>query len=245
MSKLRTQLRQTAQGSRGRSIGFASSSPTQSHTQLLVAAITDDPAAVPELIEAGAGAIVTTSFEVLESLVAAAGDIPVGIRNDATTAEDAKRIIAAGGDFIAFDHTQTHAEALLDPELGRVLLLEHDISEELLRIFASMQLDAIIVAPPPQPLIVSNQVALRRIVDLTNSPLVVPAAEIPTTSALHAWRNSGTMAVLVPGDADLVRAAVAAALEVPPPRQPRDERGGMALVPTLAGDSSDLDHDDF
>jgi hypothetical protein len=242
MSKFRTRLRQTTRAA-GRSIGFAPT-PTESHPQLLIAAITDDPAAVPALIEAGAGAIVTTSLDALEILVTAAGDIPVGIRQDATTAEDAARIVAAGADFIAFDHTQTHAEALLEPDLGRVLLLERDISEDELRTLAPMQLDAIIVAPPPQPLTVAGQLALRRIVDLASAPLVVPAAEAPATTALHAWRNAGTMAVLVPGDADLVTAVVAAAIEIPNPRQPRDERGGIALVPAFAGDDGDLD-DDF
>ena len=241
MSKFRTRLRQTTRAARGRSIGFAPA-PTESNPQLLIAAITDDPGSVPALIDAGAGTIVTTSLDALESLVEAAGDIPVGIRHDATTAEDAERIIAAGADFIAFDHTQTHAEALLEPDLGRVLLLERDITEDELRTLAAMQLDAIIVAPPAQPLTVAGQLALRQIVDLAAAPLVVPAAEAPATSTLHAWRNAGTMAVLVPGEADLVAAAVASAVEVPSPKQPRDERGGMALVPALSGDADD---DDF
>ncbi len=245
MSKFRTQLRQTAQGARGRSIGFAHAASTQTRSQLLIVAITDDASAVPSLIEAGAGSIITTSLDALESLVAAAGDIPVGIRHDATTTADAERIIAAGADFIAFDHTQTHAEALLEPDLGRVLLLEREMSEEELRTLAAMQLDALIVAPPAQPLLVSDQLALRRIVELAAAPLVVPAAEAPSTSTLHAWRNAGTMAVLVPGDPELVRSAITAAAAVPNPRQPRDERGGMALVPALTGDSGEFDDDDF
>ena len=245
MSKFRTRLRQTAQGARGRSIGFAHAAASQAHSQLLIVAITDDPAAVPALIEAGAGSIVTTSLDALQGLVEAAGDIPVGIRHDATTTEDAARIIAAGADFIAFDHTQTHAEALLEPDLGRVLLLEHEISADELRTLAPMQLDAIIVAPPPQPLTVSDQLALRRIVELATAPLVVPAAEAPATSTLHAWRNAGSMAVLVPGDASIVAAAVAATLEIPTPRQPHDDRGGIALVPALTGGTDDFEEDDF
>ena len=245
MSKFRTRLRQTAQGTRGRSIGFAHAASTETQSKLLIVAITDDPAAVPALIEAGAGSIVTTSLDALEGLVEAAADAPVGIRHDATTTADAERIIAAGADFIAFDHTQTQAEALLEPELGRILLVERDMSDEKLRTLAAMQLDAVIVAPPAQPLLVSDQLALRRIVELVAAPLVVPAAEAPATSTLHAWRNAGTMAVLVPGDPELVRAALAAAAEIPTPRPPRDERGELALVPALAGGAGDLDDDDF
>jgi hypothetical protein len=245
MSKFRTRLRQTAQSARGRSIGFAHAAASQTHSQLLIVAITDNPAAVPALIEAGAGSIVTTSLDALEGLVEAAGDIPAGIRHDAITTEDAVRIIAAGADFIAFDHTQTHAEALLEPDLGRVLLLEHDISDDELRALAPMQLDAIIVAPPPQPLTVSDQLALRRIVELASAPLVVPAAEAPPTSTFHAWRNAGTMAVLVPGHANIVAAAVAAILEIPTPRQPLDARGSIALVPALTGGTDDSEENDF
>jgi hypothetical protein len=245
MSKFHTRLRQTAQGARGRSIGFAHAAASHAHSQLLIVAITDDASAVPSLIEAGAGSIITTSLDALEALAAAAGDVPVGIRHDATTTADAERIIAAGADFIAFDHTQTHAEALLEPDIGRVLLLEREMSEDELRTLAAMQLDALIVVPPPHPLLVRDQLALRRIVELSATPLVVPTEEAPSTSTLHAWRNAGTMAVLVPGDPDLVRSAITAAAAVPTLRQPREERGGIAIVPALTGHSGDFDDDDF
>lgn len=245
MSKFRTRLRQTAQGARSRHIGFTPAASEESHSQLLVAAITDDPAAVPGILEAGAGAIVTTSIDAIERLVAAANDRPVGIRLDAMTPADAERVIAAGADFVAFDHTQTQAEALLDPDLGRVLLIERDVSEEELRLIAAMQLDAVIVGPPPQPLVVSDQLALRRIVDLAGAPLVVPAAEAPSTSTLHAWRNAGTLCVLVPGDPSLISATLEAARAVPAPRPPRDDRGGVALVPALSGHEGDFEEEDF
>jgi len=245
MSKFRTRLRQTAQGARGRSIGFARTASTETHSQLLIVASTDDPAAVPALIKAGAGSIITTSLDALEGLVEAAGKVPVGIRYDATTTIEAERIIAAGSDFIAFDHTQTQAEALLDPELGRVILVERDMSDDELRTLTAIQLDAVIVAPPAQPLLVSDQLALRRIAELAGAPLVVPAAEASATSTLHAWRNAGTMAVLVPGDPALVRSALVAVAGIPLPQPPHDERGGMALVPTLASSGGDLDDDAF
>ena len=245
MSSFRTRLRQTTQASRGRQIGFSASATAQPAAQLLVVAIVEDAAAIPALIEAGAGALISTSLDSLAGLVEAAGELPVGVRIDATTVADAKRATEAGVDFIAFSDAETEAEALLEPEPGRVLLIESEVDEERLRSIGGMRLDAIIVAPPSQPLMVRDQLALRRIADATGAPLIVPSGEAPSTGVLHAWRNAGSLAVLVPGDATLVAATVAAASEVPAPKPMRDDDRGIALVPSVVDAGGDLDDDDF
>lgn len=245
MSSFRTRLRQTTQSSRGRQMGFAAAAATRPSPQLLTIAIVEDAAAVPALIEAGAGALISTSLDSLGALVEAAGDVPVGVRVDATTVADATRAREAGVDFIAFNDGETEAEALLEHEPGRVLLIESDVDEERLRMLAGMRLDAIIVAPPAQPLTVREQLRLRRIADAAGAPLIAPTGEAPTTATLHAWRNAGTLAVLVPGDVALVTATVAAAEAVPAPQPPRDDERGIALVPSVADGAGDLDDDDF
>lgn len=245
MSSFRTRLRQTAQASRGRQMGFAAQAAAKSSPQLLVVAIVEDASAVPGLIEAGAGALISTSLDSLEAIVTAAGDVPVGVRVDATTAPAAEQARTAGADFIAFNDAETDAEAFLEPEPGRVLLVESDIEEEQLRLYAGIRLDSVIVAPPAQPLKVRDQLMLRRIAELAGAPLIAPSGAAPTTETLHAWRNAGVMAVLVPGEAALVSAAVAAAAEVPAPQTPRDEERGFALVPSVAEGAGDLDDDDF
>lgn len=245
MSSFRTRLRQTAQSSRGRQMGFAAAAAPAESPRLMVVAIADDASAVPDLIEAGATAFVTTSLDSLGALVEAAGDLPVGVRIDAATVAEAERAREAGADFIAFDDAKTEAEALLEPKPGRVLLIEAGIDEDRLRALSGMRLDAIIVAPPAQPLMVREQLALRRIAEATSAPLIAPTAEAPTTATLHAWRNAGTLAVLVPGDAALVSATVAAAAEVPAPQEPDEDERGIALVPSTSGDAGDDDDDDF
>jgi hypothetical protein len=243
MSSFRTRLRHTAQGARGRQIGFSAGPQRAASPQLMVIAIVDEASEVAALRDAGATGFITTGLEGLAELVTAAGDLPLGVRRDATSVEDAVQAREAGVDFVAFDDEHSAAEAFLEPEPGRVLLLEGPASEERLRMIAAMQLDAIIVAPPPQPLTVRDQLQLRRIAELAGAPLIVPTGEAPAVASLHAWRNAGTLAVLVPGEAELVRATVEAARAVPLPKQPR-EQGGMALVPAVREGAGEFDDDD-
>lgn len=226
-------------------MGFAAQAAREPSTQLLVIAIVEDASGVGALIEAGAGALISTSLDALEAIVAAAGDVPVGVRVDATTVAAAEQAREAGVDFIAFNDAETEAEALLEPEPGRVLLIESDVDDERLKSFSGMRLDAIITAPPVQPLMVRDQLALRRIADQASAPLIAPSAEAPATVTLHAWRNAGVLAVLVPGDGALVRATVEAAAAVPAPTPIRDDERGIALVPSAGDGAGDLEDDDF
>ncbi len=245
MSSFRTRLRQPGQASGGRQIGFAAVATAGPGRQLLTVAIVEDAAAVPALIEAGAAALISTSLASLNALVEAAGDTPVGVRVDATTVADAERAREAGVDFIAFNDGETEAEALLEHEPGRVLLIESDVDDERLRMLAGMRLDAIIIAPPARPLMVRDQLRLRRIAVAADAPLIAPSGEAPTTATLHAWRNAGTLAVLVPGDVSLVAATVAATEQVPAPQPQRDDDRAIALVPSVGDGAGDLDDDDF
>jgi hypothetical protein len=245
MSSFRTRLRQTAQPSRARQIGFGTRTGSEPSPQLLVVAIVEDASAVPALIDAGAGAFISTSLDSLEALVEAADDLPVGVRIDAASVADATCAQEAGVDFIAFNDAETEAEAFLEQEPGRVLLIESAVAENRLRLIAGMRLDAIIVAPPPQPLMVRDQLALRRIADVAGTPLIAPSGEAPSTASLHAWRNAGTLAVLVPGNVTVVAETVAAAIAVPAAQPVRDDDRRIALVPAVADSSDDLDDDDF
>lgn len=245
MSSFRTRLRQTSQGARGRQMGFAQQAANEPKSQLLVIAIVEDAASVGGLVEAGAGALISTSLDALAAIVEAAGDVPVGVRVDATTVEAADQARDAGVDFIAFNDAETDAEALLEPEPGRVLLLESEVDEERLKSFSGMRLDAVITAPPSRPLMVRDQLALRRVAELAGAPLIAPTGEAAATATLHAWRNAGVLAVLVPGDAALVKATAEAAAEVPAPKPQRDDDRGIALVPSVTDGGGDDEDDDF
>ncbi len=245
MSKFRARLRQTAQGAKHRPIGFTPQAPASKQPQLLIAAQADDASAAPELTSAGAGALVTTNLGELAPLAAAAAadDVPVGFHRDATTASDADRAITAGADFIIFDHTETEAAALLDPDVGRVLHLTAPATDEELRGFAAFHLDAVLVATPPEPLLVADQLSLRRVANLAGAPLIVVVPNSPGVATLHSWRDAGVLVALVPADPMAIRTAVEASSEVPPLKRPPDDRGQLALVPALSGTPADFDED--
>jgi hypothetical protein len=200
-------------------------------------------------VEAGADVLLARP-EQLAATVAAAGDLPVGVRLDAATADAVRGAVAAGADFFIFDDDQTPATALLPEgngarrdEPGRVLHLDANPSEERLRSITALALDAMLVEGVGSAMTVRDQLTLRRAAELASAPLMAAAAGAPASETLQVWRDAGTRLVLIPGDAATVRATVAAVAEVPPPRRARDDRD-TPIIPAFAGHQHDHDHDD-
>ena len=136
------------------------------------------------------------------------------------------------------------ADSLLERQLGHVLQLDGDPDEERLRMLAPLDLDAILLPAAAETLTVRDQLRLRRVVELARAPLVLPTASAAPPSMLEVWRDAGAAGVLVPaGPRDLLAAIVAAANELPPPRERNDERPDP-LVPAAAASVDDGD-DDF
>ncbi len=225
MSKLRDRIRETSHRRRG-GLGFARSSSDATGTHFLVLAQVDDAAGASAAVEAGASAMLYAGEPAaVGAIVAAAGGIPVGCRLEAATSEQAAAVANAKADFFVFDDGRASADSLLERQLGHVLQLDGDAGEERLRMLAPLDLDAILLPAPLETLTVRDQLRLRRIVELTHAPLVVPAASAGPASMLEVWRDAGAAAVLVPAGArDLLTAIVAAAKDVPPPRERSDER---------------------
>lgn len=250
MSKLRRRIRNLGR-STNNGIGFAATRNAEPARQLLVVAdvTSGDPAAI---VAAGADALLVAPDQVAAA-VAAAGDHPVGVRLDAATAEAVNAAVIAGADFFVFDDARTAATALLPApesdrraEPGRILRLEADPSEERLRSITALALDAMLVEGAGSAMTVREQLALRRTAELASAPLMATATAAPTSDALQVWRDAGTRLVLVPGDAETVRATAAAAAQVPAPRRTRDDREdrGSPLIPAIGVHHHHDDEDD-
>lgn len=244
MSKLRDRIRRTFQRRPG-PLGFAPRSrQADEHRYVIVIAEVDDADAASAATEAGADALLHAGGrDGIEAVVEAAGDLPVGARLEAATAGDADALIEAGADFLVFDDAQTEAAALLRDELGHVALLaDADASEEELRLLQPLDLDALLVPPSAGALSVRDQLRTRRIAELTRKPLIVAVTAGVTTEELRIWRDAGAPAALATGDASDLEGVIAAAREVPAPRERREERPDP-LLPSSAAPADDFDDD--
>lgn len=243
MSKLRDRIRETSHRRRG-GLGFVRSSGDPTGAHLLVLAQVDDAAGASGAVEAGASALLYMGDPAaVAAIVAAVADIPVGCRLEAATSEQAAAVADAEADFFVFDDGHASADSLLERQLGHVLQLDADPDEERLRMLGPLDLDAILLPAPLETLTVRDQLRLRRVVELARAPLIVPTAGAGPPSMFEVWRDAGAVAVLVPaGPRDVLTAIVAAASEVPPPRERDDERPDP-LVPAAAAFVDDEDGD--
>lgn len=244
MSKLRDRIRRTFQRRPG-PLGFAPRSrQDDEHRYVIVIAEVADADAASAAAEAGADALLHTGGrDGIEAAVEAAGDLPVGARLEAATGGDADALIEAGVDFLVFDDGRTEAAALLRDELGHVALLgDADASEEDLRLLQPLDLDALLVPPSAGALSVRDQLRTRRIAELTRKPLIVAVTAGVSTEELRIWRDAGAPVALAGGDAADIEGIIAAAREVPAPRERREERPDP-LLPSSAAPADDFDDD--
>jgi hypothetical protein len=241
MSKFRQLIRDLGKAPAG--LGFAAlGRPEKVRRILVLAEVTDAPAAAVA-VEAGVDAVVATGSSAgLDTVVAAAR------RPAAAWVEDADRVSVqaardAGADFFVFDDGRAHASALTVDEIGRVLVLGADQDEQRLRSIAGLDLDALLVTGDPAALSVRDLIALRRVATYAGAPLLVASEQIPTAETLEAWRDAGAVAVLVRGDVTALRSAVEAAESIPAPRRRRPE--GVTPSLGLRGQvPASHDHDD-
>ncbi len=239
MSKLRDRLRDTSRR-QANGFGFTATRTTERNIrQVLVIAEVSDAAAAEAAVQAGADILLHTgATESLGDVVAASEGRVVGRLVAAATAADTAAAQEAGAQFLAFDDRQTEAAALLDQNIGYVVMLGQEEDADL-RLLRPLDLDGAIVSAPAADLKVRDQLRLRRTADLLRKPLFARVGGTVDASTLEVWRDAGIAAVVV-SDPALVGEVVSSADAVPRPREAATERR-EATVPSV---SSHFDEDD-
>lgn len=240
MSKFRQLIRDTGKTTAG--FGFALT--RQSKTRhILVLAEAATAAAATAAAGAGVDAVLFTGASSDVGAVASAAGKPTAVwlldadRASVQAARD------AGADFFVFDDGRAHASSMAVEEVGRVLVLGADHDEQRLRSIAGIDLDAVLVTGDPDALTVRDLLSLRRVAGYAGAPLLVASEQSPSAAALEAWRDAGAAAVLVRGDATVLRAVVEAAEAVPAPRRRRNEGVTPSLGLRVAA-PAEHDHED-
>ncbi len=243
MSKFRQLIRETGKAPAG--FGFAPLSRSAKARQILVLAEAASADAAKTAAEAGVDGVVFTGASADLRAVASAAGKPTAVwllDADRTSVQAARE---AGADFFVFDDGRAHASSMTVDEIGRVLVLGADHDEQRLRAIAGIDLDAILVTGDPEALTVRDLLALRRVAGFAGAPLLVASVETPSAAALEGWRDAGAAAVLVRGDASVLRTVVEASEAVPARRKRRDEGVIPLLSPrTAAPAEHDHEHED-
>jgi len=234
MSKFRSRIRDIGRAPGG--LGFAALAKRERPRYVLVVAEAGSAAEASAAAQAGADAIVFNGSVPADTDLR----VPFGVRIEAGTREAVEAAREAGADFFIFDDDQTHAAALTIEEMGSVLILDGDHSEERLRMVGAIDLDAILVRSAAGNLTVRQQIELRRVAGMGGAPVLVQADGKPDAGCLEAWRDAGAPAVLV--SASDVERTLEAAMLVPPPRRSTDRRVAALGGPVV--ESHDHDHDD-
>lgn len=239
MSKLRNRIRELGRR-RPAQFGFTPArTDAPAPRQLLVIADVASAAEAAQAVTGGADAMIYAGgSDSLESIVAAAGTLPVGARLDAATTAGAEAARKAGADFLVFADDRSAAGAIRDPELGYVALVE-GLTDDNLRLLRIVDLDGVLVSTPPAAMTVRQQLETRRVGDLARKPLfarIDAAGAAPDADQLESWRDAGVVAVLAP--AAVLAAVTAAAAAVPAPREPQSSRR-EATVPVVRPSSLD------
>lgn len=165
----------------------------------------------------------------------AAGDLPCGVRVPSAASETVAALKQAGIDFLAFEAESASADALLDTEMGYVLVLSGDPSDTLLRAMADFSLDGLWLPDWRGPLTVQSQLELRRIYLLARTPLLLPVRVDIGAGDLECLRDTGVVGVAVDGHEhgawDRLPALRKAIDALPPPRVRRREERADAVLP--------------
>jgi hypothetical protein len=174
-----------------------------------------------------------------------APDLLLGVRPQKPERENIASLRDAGADFVVLDTESGMADALLEENVGFVLLARSDTDDTRLRVLADLNLDALIPPPPDGSLTIERLLELRRVSALGRTPLLLEIAGDAGASSLQALRECGVAGLVIEGSQlgklEKLRETIAAL----PTRGKKREERGEAMIPAAAAASHNHDDDDF
>lgn len=168
----------------------------------------------------------------------------IGVRPQKSERDQIASLREAGADFVVLDAESGMADALLEENVGFVLLARLDTDDTRLRLLADLNLDALIPPPPDDSLTIERLLELRRVSALGRIPLLLELSSDADASRLQALRESGVAGVIIEGSQlgklERLRETIGAL----PARGKKKEERGEAMIPAAAATSHNHD-DDF
>ncbi len=227
-------------------LGFGAARAAVEPTMVLAGRATD-AASAAELARKGADVVILGSPKTpaAASAVRDVGGAIPGAFVPGTAADEAKTYRTAGFDFVVFDPDRAAAIALLEEEIGYVMMLPRDLTDSETRALETFHLDAIDVGAMDGPLTVRKQIDLRRLSAMVRKPLMATVAGDIGVTELQALRDTNVV-VAVADSADAVERLRKTIDALPLRSQRKDEERPTPLVPRAmaAEEADEHDHDD-
>ena len=192
----------------------------------------------PGLAEAGVDALLIAleswDKRALDRITKPLGDRLWGVGVSGINEEQARELKAAGCDYIVFDAEDTAAAVLNDEEMGKVIAVSPNLSEDVARAIYELPIDAALFSPEQGllPLTVRKLIDIQLVRGLVDRPFVMAAPPDLGRPELEAFRNAGITGLMLElKSADHI-SEIREAISNLPRRKPRATPRG-AIVPLV------------
>src|SRR5439155_24686982 len=160
-------------------LGFAAraaSTAAVSPTVLCIVRLNaNDANKAEEAVKKGADAVTIEGADAgkVKDFAKKAPGLILGVRPHKTEREQITSLREAGADFVVLDAESAMADALLEENIGFILLIRSDADDTRLRLMSDLNLDALVPPPPDGSLTIERLLELRRFSALGRAPLLV------------------------------------------------------------------------
>ena len=122
-----------------------------------------------------------------------------GIRVGGLNGEQVSLLKEKGCDFVVFDAEDTAAEVLNEDELGKLVAVGPDLSEDQARAIQDLAIDGVLFSQQKEilPLTVAKLMDVQQVLALVNKPFVMEAPSNLESPELESLRNAGITGLVV------------------------------------------------
>jgi len=204
MSKFVDKLRSLSKSSTT-PIGFHPSvSELKKPAMLLIAELSGTQVKAAKIVadvNADAGLILSEgpSARIVKQMVAAVGDIPMGVFVKGMSEEKVNELASLGCDFVVFD-IRISAAVLHKDKVGKFLMIEPSLDQGFVRAINSLEVDGVFISSRGEDsfVAVEHLLVCRRFVELLEKPVIMALPSLVTKAELTSLWQAGVDGIVAP-----------------------------------------------
>jgi len=152
-------------------------------------------------VNADAGLILSEgpSARIVKQMVAAVGDIPMGVFVKGMSEEKVNELASLGCDFVVFD-IRISAAVLHKDKVGKFLMIEPSLDQGFVRAINSLEVDGVFISSRGEDsfVAVEHLLVCRRFVELLEKPVIMALPSLVTKAELTSLWQAGLDGVVAP-----------------------------------------------